>query len=107
MSDRLRGLAIGGCDRDQPVLILVAIPTRRTRDLEPQLPEDGRPGLAPLDDEVDHARGPTAGRLILEYGDNECPYSRQAFRAIEYAHDRPTRLAAGGCDPLLRSAPST
>jgi protein-disulfide isomerase len=24
-----------------------------------------------------------AGRLILEYGDYECPYSRQAFHAIE------------------------
>jgi hypothetical protein len=52
--------------------------------LEPELPEDVRPGLVPLDEEVDHARGPTAGRLILEYGDYECPYSRQAFRAIEY-----------------------
>jgi protein-disulfide isomerase len=41
------------------------------------------PSLEPLDEEVDHARGPTAGRLILEYGDYECPYSRQAFRAIE------------------------
>jgi NhaA family Na+:H+ antiporter len=52
--------------------------------LEPELPEDVRPGLAPLDEEVDHARGPTAGRLILEYGDYECPFSWQAFRAIEY-----------------------
>jgi protein-disulfide isomerase len=51
--------------------------------LEPELPEDVRAGLAPLDEEVDHARGATAGRLILEYGDYECPYSRQAFRAIE------------------------
>jgi protein-disulfide isomerase len=51
--------------------------------LEPKLPEDVRPGLAPLDREVDHARGSTSGRLILEYGDYECPYSRQAFRAIE------------------------
>jgi protein-disulfide isomerase len=51
--------------------------------LEPKLPVDVRPGLAPLDAEVDHARGPTAGRLVLEYGDYECPYSRQAFRAIE------------------------
>jgi protein-disulfide isomerase len=83
MSDRLRGLAIGGCDATPPLLILVAIPTRRTRDLEPELPEDVRPGLAPLDEEVDHASGPTSGRLILEYGDYECPYSRQAFRAIE------------------------
>jgi protein-disulfide isomerase len=56
--------------------------------LEPELPEDVRPGLAPLDDEVDHARGPTAGRLILEYGDYECPYSRQAFRAIEYVEQK-------------------
>jgi protein-disulfide isomerase len=45
---------------------------------------EGRPVLAPLDEEVDHARGPTAGRVILEYGDYECPNSRQAFRAIEY-----------------------
>ena len=51
--------------------------------MEPERPEDVRPGLAPLDEEVDHARGPTIGRLILEYGDYECPYSRQAFRAIE------------------------
>jgi Na+:H+ antiporter, NhaA family len=39
--------------------------------------------LAQLDEGVDHVRGPTAGREILEYGDYECPYSRQAFRAIE------------------------
>ena len=51
--------------------------------MEPKLPEDVRPGLAPLDREVDHARGSTSGRLILEYGDYECPYSRKAFRAIE------------------------
>ena len=39
--------------------------------------------LAPLDEKVDHVRGAPAGRLIIEYGDYECPYSRQAFRAIE------------------------
>src|SRR5205809_7089141 len=45
---------------------------------------DGRElALAPLDEKVDHVRGSPAGRLILEYGDYECPYSRQAFRAIE------------------------
>jgi protein-disulfide isomerase len=43
----------------------------------------GRPVLAPLDEEVDHARGPTGGRVILEYGDYECPCSRRAFQAIE------------------------
>jgi protein-disulfide isomerase len=41
------------------------------------------PVLAPVDEDVDHARGPTAGRVILEYGDYACPYSRRAFRAIE------------------------
>ena len=39
--------------------------------------------LAPLDEEVDHIRGGAGGRVILEYGDYECPYSRKAFRAIE------------------------
>ncbi len=51
--------------------------------MEPELPGDVRPGLAPLDEWVDHARGPAAGLLILEYGDYACPYSRQAFRAVE------------------------
>jgi len=41
------------------------------------------PVLAPLDDDVDHVRGLAAGRLILEYGDYECPYSRQAYREIK------------------------
>jgi protein-disulfide isomerase len=39
--------------------------------------------MEPLDDTVDHVRGGSAGRLIVEYGDYECPYSRQAFREIE------------------------
>jgi len=38
--------------------------------------------MEPLDDAVDHVRGSAAGRLIVEYGDYECPYSRQAFREI-------------------------
>jgi protein-disulfide isomerase len=39
--------------------------------------------LQPLDEHVDHVRGPVGGRVILEYGDYECPYSRRAFREIE------------------------
>jgi protein-disulfide isomerase len=39
--------------------------------------------LEPLDAQVDHVRGATNSPVILEYGDYECPYSRQAFRAIE------------------------
>jgi protein-disulfide isomerase len=39
--------------------------------------------MEPLDEAVDHVRGSAAGRLIVEYGDYECPYSRQAFREIE------------------------
>jgi protein-disulfide isomerase len=36
-----------------------------------------------LEDGIDHVRGPADGPVVLEYGDYECPYSRQAFRAIE------------------------
>jgi protein-disulfide isomerase len=39
--------------------------------------------LERLDEQIDHVRGPAAGRVIVEYGDYECPYSRQAFREIE------------------------
>jgi protein-disulfide isomerase len=39
--------------------------------------------IEPLDEAIDHVRGPGTARLIVEYGDYECPYSRQAFRAIE------------------------
>jgi protein-disulfide isomerase len=39
--------------------------------------------MEPLDVAIDHARGPSAGRLIVEYGDYECPYSRQAYREIQ------------------------
>jgi protein-disulfide isomerase len=39
--------------------------------------------MQPLDDALDHVRGSSAGRLIVEYGDYECPYSRQAVREIE------------------------
>src|SRR4051812_4583199 len=44
--------------------------------------------MEPLDDAVDHIRGSSAGRLIVEYGDYECPYSRQAFREIERVESR-------------------
>ena len=37
-------------------------------------PDDRQPALAPLDEKVDHVRGSPAGRVILEYGDYECPY---------------------------------
>ena len=41
-------------------------------------PEKRQPTLEPLDEEVDHAAARPAGRLIVEYGDHECPYSRLA-----------------------------
>ena len=47
------------------------------------IPDESQPALAPLDGKTDHVRGSPAGPLILEYGDYECPYSRQAFHAIE------------------------
>jgi hypothetical protein len=43
---------------------------------------------APLDEKAVHVRGSPVGRLIIEYGDYECPYSRQAFHAIEQAGRR-------------------
>ncbi len=46
-------------------------------------PDDRELALAALDEKVDHVRGSPAGRLIIEYGDYECTYSRQAFYAIE------------------------
>ena len=45
--------------------------------------QDHEPVLQPVDETVDDVRGSPAGPLILEYGDYECLYSRQAFRAIE------------------------
>jgi hypothetical protein len=47
------------------------------------VPHDRQLALAPLDEKADHVRGLPAGRLIIEYGDYQCPYSRQAFHAIE------------------------
>ena len=47
-------------------------------------PRDRQLALAPLDENVNHVRGAPAGHLILEYGDYECPYSRQAFHAIQH-----------------------
>jgi protein-disulfide isomerase len=47
------------------------------------IPGDRQLALPPVDEKADHVRGSPVGPLILEYGDYECPYSRQAFHAIE------------------------
>ena len=59
--------------------------------------------LEPLDEEVDHVRGPSAGHLIVEYGDYECPYSRQAFREIQRVEGR----LGGGLRFAFRHFPLT
>jgi protein-disulfide isomerase len=59
--------------------------------------------VQPLDDDVDHVRGPADARLIVEYGDYECPYSRQAFRQIE----RVERGLSGGVRFAFRHFPLT
>ena len=41
------------------------------------------PAVAPLDETVDHVRGPAGAHLILEYGDYECPDSRAAYGEIQ------------------------
>jgi protein-disulfide isomerase len=61
------------------------------------------PNVEPLDEAVDHVRGPAAGHLILEYGDYECPYSRQAFREIE----RVERRSSGEVRVAFRHFPLT
>jgi protein-disulfide isomerase len=50
--------------------------------------ETREPTIEPLDEEIDHVRGPARAPLLVEYGDYECPYSRQAFRAIERVERR-------------------
>ena len=44
---------------------------------------DEQSRIRPLEDGVDHVRGPAVARVVVEYGDYECPYSRQAYRSIE------------------------
>jgi protein-disulfide isomerase len=39
--------------------------------------------IEPIDEQIDHLRGSAVARVILEYGDYECPYARLAFRYIE------------------------
>jgi protein-disulfide isomerase len=65
------------------------------------MPEKREPTMEPLDEEVDHVRGPSTGRLIVEYGDYECPYSRQAFRQIE----RVEQQVSGGIRFAFRHFP--
>jgi protein-disulfide isomerase len=67
------------------------------------IPDKREPTLEVLDEEVDHVRGPSAGHLIIEYGDYECPYSRQAFREIE----RVERRLVGGIRVAFRHFPLT
>ena len=44
--------------------------------------------LAALEPGVGHVRCDPGGRVILEYGDYECPYSRKAFREIHRVESR-------------------
>jgi protein-disulfide isomerase len=60
---------------------------RRSKRLLPQMIENTSP-LEAMDGSVDHVRGREGAPLVVEYGDYECPYSRQAFREIERAERR-------------------
>src|SRR6266851_10002402 len=71
-----------------------------TLDDAPELPELA---IEPLDEQVDHVRGPSAGHLIVEYGDYECPYSRRAFREIEQVE----QSVSGGIRFAFRHFPLT
>ena len=61
------------------------------------------PVVEPLDERIDHVRGDPAAAVILMYGDYECPFSRQAFRAIE----RVERELSGGVRFAFRHFPLT
>ena len=61
------------------------------------------PVVEPLDEQVDHVRGEPGAPVVLEYGDYECPYSRQAFRSIE----RVERELAGRVRFAFRHFPLT
>jgi protein-disulfide isomerase len=65
------------------------------------IPEERQPTVEPLDGVFDHVRGPAEGRVVLEYGDYECPFSRQAFRAIE----RVEQEVSGGIRFAFRQFP--
>ncbi len=67
------------------------------------MPEKRQPTMEPPEEEVDHVLGPSAARVLVEYGDYECPYSRQAFRAIE----RVERELTGGVRFAFRPFPLT
>jgi protein-disulfide isomerase len=59
--------------------------------------------IEPVDEAIDHVRGGANGRVILEYGDYECPYSRQAYREIESVE----RAVGGGVRFAFRHFPLT
>ena len=63
----------------------------------------GQSMISPLEDGVDHVRGRVGTRLIVEYGDYECPYSRQAYRSIERVESE----LAGGLRFAFRHFPLT
>jgi protein-disulfide isomerase len=47
------------------------------------MPDRDEGEVEPLDEAVDHVRGPAEAHVILEYGDYECPFSRRAYREIQ------------------------
>jgi protein-disulfide isomerase len=62
-----------------------------------------QPTIEPIDERIDHVRGPAGASVILEYGDYECPYSRKAFREI----GRVERELDGGVRFAFRHFPLT
>src|SRR3979411_596382 len=66
-------------------------------------PDQHQRTLEPIDELVDLFRGGPDARLIVEYGDYECPYSRQAFREIE----RVEKQLPGGVRFAFRHFPLT
>jgi protein-disulfide isomerase len=76
---------------------------RRPAETSDLLEEVAEASLEPLDETVDHVRGPATGHVILVYGDYECPYTRAAYRQIQ----RVERQAGGGVRFAFRHFPLT
>ena len=58
--------------------------------MTPNPANDRQMTLAPMEKTSTTSAGGPAGRLIVEYGDYECPYSRQAYHAIEQVEQHST-----------------
>jgi protein-disulfide isomerase len=59
------------------------------------MPDDSQLALVPLDEKVDHVRGPPAGHLILEYGDLRRYAAQLRLNVAAFDRDRASAAVLG------------